>query len=1010
MKLKTTLMTLAATLLGMGLAQAESVYTVPSIVKSTTPNIQIYFDATGGALQGLSADTELYAYTGVRFDYETGSFYWEHAPSWGTGTDVEKYQLKYVDVDLWMLEIPDIREYYEITDPNEVVTWLNFVFKTSSSGNYIAQSEDLFVQVFDDSLHLTLTSDYKGEILFPEESTITFKVETTSEAQIMLKVNDETIATIENATELEKTYTFSTPGTYVVTAYAEKEEESVNESQLIQYYETIEVASIGGNLEKLLEEKVGDDLSSVYLLKVTGEINGRDMNVFKNFVFLKGIDLSEVTVVASDREDQFIRGFKDLNYLKKVILSPEITTIEEEAFSYCRSLEEINLENVKKVGSYAFYDCNLKSVDLSNAENLSNGAFGDNGSLSEVIISDKLMRIEGECFRYTNLHEFELPKNTYLGYYVFENTPIHTITYYKNSNIHPQAFQDMYSLKNVYCYDPQPDYNTMYITGNTDLYVPEFSISAYENNSNYYQYSHIYPLPFDVKELEITSDYQIDTTAGLADDFNLSLTADASFINNSDEELRMNNFVQRARNNVSSTNEYDNRYKTSSYISNTKTKAQNVTIDLCLMNSYSSSNAWNFVSFPFNVEIDKIIPSEETLWTIREYDGKARADYPYDGESKWVNKTNGILEAGKGYIIHLNSNNYDEYPMVRMNYFSFPAADDEKKNNIFAYEDVKVKLKYHDSEFDHNKSWNLIGNPFDSYYNINGIKYSNVDGVSRVPVTVWRRVNGSFTYEAFSADDDFSLIPFEAFFVQAIDEDNLEMVFEADGRITRELQTRSFTRAGDPLEGTSRSIFNLHLNGANSSDRTRLVINENASTAYEITCDASKFLAPDMATAQVYMIENGEKMAINERPMGAGEYQLGVRIGEKGSYTVSLDTRNAANYEVFLVDHLTGKEVNLTEREYTFEAATGSDERFTVKVRSTESENGDTTGIEAAGVSTPIIKVNGNEVSVVAEGMIEIVSTDGKVVATGNGSMTVTLNAGLYIIHADNTTVKTVVL
>ena len=53
--------------------------------------------------------------------------------------------------------------------------------------------------------------------------------------------------------------------------------------------------------------------------------------------------------------------FKECSSLRKVTLPPSVRSIGESAFERCDSLESINLENVSKIGPYAFYGCLLLS-------------------------------------------------------------------------------------------------------------------------------------------------------------------------------------------------------------------------------------------------------------------------------------------------------------------------------------------------------------------------------------------------------------------------------------------------------------------------------------------------------------------------------------------------------------------------------------------------------------------------------------------------------------------------
>ena len=109
---------------------------------------------------------------------------------------------------------------------------------------------------------------------------------------------------------------------------------------------------------------------------------------------------------------------------------------------------------------------------------------------------------------------------------------------------------------------------------------------------------------------------------------------------------------------------------------------------------------------------------------------------------------------------------------------------------------------------------------------------------------------------------------------------------------------------------------------------------------YEVNCDASKFMEADTPVPQIYTIENGVQMAINERPAADGIIKIGMLLPADGTYTI-MSKRNALT-EAVLVDKQNGTETILSEDGYTFSAQAGTtDNRFELRLSS-----GDTTGIE----------------------------------------------------------------
>ena len=139
---------------------------------------------------------------------------------------------------------------------------------------------------------------------------------------------------------------------------------------------------------------------------------------------------------------------------------------------------------------------------------------------------------------------------------------------------------------------------------------------------------------------------------------------------------------------------------------------------------------------------------------------------------------------------------------------------------------------------------------------------------------------------------------------------------------------------------SERKIYNFILSDSKESDRTRLVVNPNASMAYELQRDASKFMSTNMSVPQVFISDDGDRLAIDERPLGDGMITLGVYVGKAGIQKLHLDTADK-DCAVMLIDNYAGKTINLAESDYTFEAESGMQTgRFIVCM------NGEATALE----------------------------------------------------------------
>ncbi len=205
------LLTVLALLSARGLAAQDIVTPHPSPLQENSEDVYIIFHADLGnqGCMGLTSSTPVYAHTGVITNKSNGS--WAYAPTWLDNSD--KYRLEYDGPNTWRLEIGDIREYYGITDPDEVVQQLAFVFRnaTGSKEGKTATGGDIFVDVLPDGFQLSFTSD-ASTVLNSSTATVTFTAQTTAAADINIYIDSTTstpIASATNATSLVKSYTFS---------------------------------------------------------------------------------------------------------------------------------------------------------------------------------------------------------------------------------------------------------------------------------------------------------------------------------------------------------------------------------------------------------------------------------------------------------------------------------------------------------------------------------------------------------------------------------------------------------------------------------------------------------------------------------------------------------------------------------------------------------------------------------------------------------------------------------
>lgn len=665
---------------------------------------------------------------------------------------------------------------------------------------------------------------------------------------------------------------------------------------------------------------------------------------------------------------------------------PLVEKINKACFCGHKSLSTINMPKVKNIAEYAFANCySISELDLSNVTELGARAFYmyddyDTPKLTKVVLSDEITEIDycfSSCRQLTEMNiPAKLKKISMFGdglqtIILPEGlTEINQISSYALQTLHiPSTVTRIgtigssssysgssTSLKDIYCYAVVPINTTTFNTDKNSyaqnpagitLHVPAFSVSAYRMDDNWYKFGKIEPIEGGISNITIAQDFTIREYTGLNDNPNLTLTSNNQSSSSSsssktyghltidaDAALKLGNFTHYQNLYYSSSSQWNgNEYvytTTYPYATSLITKNE-VTANDIVMYVMLNAKTWNFISFPFDVNVSDIqMPGDDVLWVIRKYSGADRAAL---SGNTWQNMTNGmVLKAGEGYILHCT----DDYNsgMIEMRVH---AVNNTSKNNVFAYTDVTTPLKEYASEYAHNRSWNLIGNPYPCFYDIQSLDFD-------APITVW----DDYNYTAYSVlDDDYILAPNQAFFVQR-PANSPSITFGAEGR------THSYSKSANSYysprraakAGENRSVLNFNLTGNGHSDRARLVLNESAKAEYEINCDASKFMSSEAGVPQIYVLDGGIRYAIDERPIAEGQFTLGTYFGEAGEYTISLNVKNFEN-AVMLIDTKTGIATDLTIEDYTFVAPAGSDDsRFMIVV------SGAVTNIDAIDAAT----------------------------------------------------------
>lgn len=341
----------------------------------------------------------------------------------------------------------------------------------------------------------------------------------------------------------------------------------------------------------------------------------------------------------------------------------------------------------------------------------------------------------------------------------------------------------------------------------------------------------------------------------------------------------------------------------------------------------SESQTWRFLTFPFDVNLSDIRINKDShaSFVFRRYDGNERAnngvkyswEEGYNG-GNWINlDARDILYSKIGYIFQSND---------VIDSLLFISVDQKVGQQFLEYNnsDQEIPLENHQSVNEVDKSWNLTGNPYSSFFNLRYMEYP-------APIIVWDNGN----YIALSTrDDDYALRPLEAFFTQKPDEVS-SIVFRKEGRQINGMIQQTFTSL---RSSSSRQVFNLRLNQGEFTDRSRVVFNPDAKLSYELNCDAFKMRSSNLQMPQLYSLDqSGVEYAINERPVDKGVVLLGFYVGTEETYTLSLGASSNVQ-TIILYDKKLNKQTDLSQTDYTFHSEQGTfNDRFELRLSSATS-------------------------------------------------------------------------
>lgn len=696
--------------------------------------------------------------------------------------------------------------------------------------------------------------------------------------------------------------------------------------------------------------------------------------------------------------------------ITEIAVPQTITALENNVFSGCQQLQKVTLSpTLRTIGSSTFQNCTTLSemVVPEAVTSIDNSAFNGCIALSSITLPETLTKIGSYAFSGCSaLTELTIPSS---------------VEFFSYSTL-----QNCSSLLTVKCKAIVPPLATGSFTDGMDLnhctlYIAPFTIDAYRDAQYWSEFYIMKPLNEPVKNIYVkrpmTFDLQSEDNAVLQNNPNMTLDYNIDDYNwgsssrNSVGQLTAsgdgtlsagvftinNYFYNRNNNNI---NENNGIYYSSDRRPTLLNNAENMRADSVLCTVKLAQNEWHFISFQYDVQMSDVYALNNTDYVIRQYNSAKRAAATGDqteqtgASSNWEDvPADGVLQAGKGYIIQAANNTTNENGNNNNAVVVFPSRNTVTKNRLFTSNDIIVPLEEYAAEFAHNRSWNLVGNPYPCYFDMNQLKdefYS--------PIVLW---NG-YNYQAYSPiDDDIILRPYESFFVQRpIDVE--QMVFGAEGRMhyndalkatKADSQKPGVNKApARSIDGAQRNVFNFTIDGCGSDNRTRIVLNEKASMGYDCSRDAAKFFASKPSGAEIY-VDADVKYDICERPLADGTAQLAIRTAKAGQYTITLSGRYTDDWAVMLTDRETGTTVNLCEGAYTFEAAAGTTAgRFQISFKS------------------PLTAIDAIAAEIGADAEVTVVNAAGMTVFSGSyAEFKTKAQAGIYVVVCGEKTYKTVI-
>lgn len=611
------------------------------------------------------------------------------------------------------------------------------------------------------------------------------------------------------------------------------------------------------------------------------------------------------------------------NYsLTDLTLNEGIETINDYAFNDCQSLDNVTTpHSLRTINDYAFNGCSaLVNLNLQEGlENICTRAFSSCSKLEEVTLPSTLL----------NLYNYPFQYNPKLKRIISKAIIPPTLKGYVPTTENNATIELLVPDWSIADYMTTPGWITY--QNNTavadiwpeNLYIRKDFQLLFKNNQ---------PVGYRPNLVLMQDDQQKDDGYGhtMYERGNLTIGSSTGLHLNSFEMI-LSPWAKYDRDRDNDTTYRDYEYYTDQYRSNALVVHGSIEAESATVHYQMFRDTWHAI-YINNVEFSNFVPDDpNTQFVIKRYDSVARA--AGDMENAWVDVTGGTLNGCYFVKCYNSDSKYSSSEPIRFTATINPKAAAFTLLKNGCGKPATVAAPGPDAK---NASWNLISceRPcfFDSrFMSITDgsnptIQYSNF--------LVWNSYNRK--YQVYSViDDHYVFSPAEAFFVQGPNTDvPLNVTFDDRGRQYRAngRELDYFSSNARRLEAAKegRLVYNIIVTNtaSNDADRTRIVLNEQATPAFDAGTDMYEMKSPE-SVLLLWTQQADTEYSINERPLGDGEVALGIAVAEGGYHSfrlapASLEAAPADQYDVYIEDIDEGSLTRINEDEaYTFYSEQG---------------------------------------------------------------------------------------